>query len=49
MDFKKVTRVELIDHSSEATPFGRVFSKWGCKKVEVQLQDNEQTLKIFIS
>ena len=40
---EKVTRVEVIDGK------GRVYTKWeDTLQVEVQLQDNERTLKIFI-
>lgn len=45
----KITRVEIIDHSSESTPFGRVYTKYNCKEVEIQEQDGGRTLKIFIS
>ena len=48
MDTKKVTRIEVIDHQSEPV-IGRVYTKWGCEKVELQLQDDGRTLKIFIS
>jgi len=40
----KVTRVEVIDEN------GRAFVRWEKHlKVQVQLQDNERTLKIFVS
>lgn len=45
----KVTRIEVIDHGKESSPFGRVFSKWGCKTVELQVQDDGKTLKIFLT
>lgn len=39
----QVTRVEVIDET------GRAYTKWPIRKnVELQLQDNERTLKIFI-
>lgn len=44
----KITRVEVIDHSAESSPFGRVYSKWNCKNVELSYQDGGKTLKIFI-
>lgn len=47
MNTEKVTRVEVINHQDE--PIGRVYTKYGCKNVEVQLQDDGKTLKIFIS
>jgi|694.fasta_scaffold119660_3 hypothetical protein len=46
---KTITRVEVIDHGKESSPFGRVFSKWGCKSVELQVQDDGKTLKIFLT
>lgn len=58
MDTSKVTRVEVIDHTK---PFedggGRCYTFWSQydtadikkPKVEVQLQDNDRTLKVFIS
>ncbi len=48
MDTSKVTRIEVIDHQSDPV-IGRVYTKWGCEKVELQLQDDGRTLKIFIS
>jgi len=47
---EKVTRVEVINHQGEITDkyFGRVFVKHGCENVELQLQDEDRTLKIFI-
>mgnify|MGYP003596559208 CR=1 FL=1 len=46
MNTEKVTRVEIINHQDD---IGRVYTKWGCGKVELSLQDDERTLKIFIS
>ena len=37
------TRVEVIDKT------GRVYTNYRCKFVEVQMQDDERTMKIFIS
>ncbi len=46
-DFTKVTRIEVIDHY---TPAGRAYVFWEKDaEVELQLQDNERTLKIFIN
>ena len=39
----KVNRVEVIDNT------GRAYTNYECKFVETQLQDNERTLKVFIS
>ena len=46
MNTEKVTRVEIINHQDG---IGRVFTKYNCQKVELSLQDDERTLKIFIS
>ena len=51
MNTEKVTRVEVIDHTK---PFeeggGRVYVSWEeTNKVEVLLQDDGRTLKVFIS
>lgn len=56
MDTSKVTRVEVIDWSKDEKG-GRVYTFWNQyntldiknPKVEVMLQDDGQTLKIFIS
>lgn len=48
MNTEKVTRIEVIDHQSEPM-IGRTYTKWNCEKVELSLQDDEKTLKIFIS
>ena len=39
---KGITRVEVIDDK------GRVYSTWNAKNVELHLQDDERTLKVFI-
>ena len=38
----KVTRVEVIDNQ------GRSYGKYKVKKVEIQLQDDDRTLKLFV-
>lgn len=44
MDTTKVTRVEVIDTN------GRAYVHWGKNSiVEIQLQDEGRTIKIFIS
>ena len=48
MNVEKVTRIEVIDHQSEPL-IGRAYTKYNCEKVELQLQDDGRTLKIFIS
>ena len=42
IDTSKVTRVEVIDDD------GRSYSKWGVSDVWLSLQDDNQTLKIFL-
>jgi hypothetical protein len=42
-----VTRLEVIDHQTPET--GRVYTKKDCQKVELSIQDDGKTLKIFIS
>jgi hypothetical protein len=42
-DYSQVTRVEVIDAS------GRAYTKLNIKSVELQLQDDSRTLKLFIS
>lgn len=41
--FPKVTRVEVIDST------GRVYSEWDVKDVWISVQDDERTLKVFLS
>lgn len=56
MDTSKVNRIEVIDHSTEPVN-GRVYTYWNeydkndikNPKVEVILQDDRRTLKVFIS
>ena len=48
MNTDKVTRIEVIDHQSDPV-IGRAYTKYNCEKVELQLQDDGRTLKIFIS
>jgi hypothetical protein len=51
MDTTKVTRVEVIDHTKSVENGGGrayVFHD-GSAKVDVQLQDEGRTLKVFIS
>ena len=39
----KCTRVEVIDKS------GRAYTNYDCKSVETQVQDEDRTLKVFVS
>ncbi len=48
MDTSKITRVEVINHQDDIPGYGRVFTKWDCRKVEIQTQDEGRTLKLFI-
>lgn len=48
MNVEKVTRIEVVDHQSEPM-IGRAYTKWNCEKVELSLQDDGKTLKIFLS
>jgi hypothetical protein len=41
--FEKVTRVEVIDAQ------GRGYTKYGVTGIELSLQDEDQTLKIFLT
>ncbi len=45
-----VNRVEVIDHSGKMgdKEYGRVYTKWNAKFVEISFQDDKRTLKIFI-
>ncbi len=48
MDTKQVTRVEIINHQDDLIN-SRVFIKHDCQNVELSLQDDGKTLKIFIN
>lgn len=48
MNTEKVTRIEVIDHQNEPM-IGRAYTKYNCQNVELSLQDDGRTLKIFIS
>lgn len=43
MEFEKVTRVEVVESG------GRAFTRYGVDGVTLSLQDDERTLKIFLS
>ena len=48
MGTSKVTRVELVDHTKPFTEGGgRAFVRYGVRAT-VELQDDDQTLKVFI-
>lgn len=47
--FKKISRVEVIDHSKNLEHGGgRVFVKKDCTYLELSYQDKGRTLKIFL-
>ena len=43
MKLSSVTRIEVIDEN------GRKYTNYNAQKVELQLQDDERTLKVFVS
>lgn len=51
MNLENVTRVEIIDHTKDFTEGGgRVYSKRDDDmKVEVSMQDQGRTMKIFLT
>lgn len=50
MKTNKVTRIEVIDHTLPAPEGGRCYVKWDENiKVEVMLQDDDRTMKVFIT
>lgn len=46
METKKITRFEVIDHTSELQ--GRILVKYGVK-VEISIQDDGKTMKVFLT
>ena len=42
MPFPEITRVEVIDST------GRAYTKWDVKDVEMSIQDDGRTMKIFL-
>ena len=52
MNTSKINRIEIIDHTKKnpEEEKGRVFVKWEDGiKVELSFQDEDRTLKIFIT
>jgi hypothetical protein len=45
-DTSKVTRVEVIQHSPPHN--GRAFTNYNAEDVDIQIQDDGKTLKIFL-
>ena len=43
---RKVNRVEVIQHSPPYN--GRAYTNYNAKEVEIQIQDNGKTLKVFL-
>lgn len=49
MNSSKLTRVEVIDHRAHSLTPGRVYVEWDeDMEVELSVQDDERTLKIFL-
>ena len=46
IDASKINRVEVIQHSEPYN--GRAYTNYNAKDVEIQVQDNGRTLKIFL-
>lgn len=46
MNTEKITRFEVIDHTSELQ--GRILVKYGVK-VEISIQDDGRTMKVFLT
>ena len=46
METEKITRFEVIDHTSEFQ--GRILVKYGVK-VEISIQDDGRTMKVFLT
>lgn len=46
METEKITRFEVIDHTSELQ--GRILVKYGVK-VEISIQDDGRTMKVFLT
>ena len=46
METEKITRFEVIDHTSELQ--GRILVKYGVK-VEISIQDDGRTIKVFLT
>jgi uncharacterized membrane protein YfhO len=46
IDASKINRVEVIQHSEPYN--GRAYTNYNAKDVEIQVQDNNETLKIFL-
>jgi hypothetical protein len=46
----KVTRIEIINHAKNDLEIGRILVLKNCfKNCEIELQDDNKTLKIFIT
>ena len=46
MNTEKITRFEVIDHTSEFQ--GRILVKYGVR-VEISIQDDGRTMKVFLT
>jgi hypothetical protein len=47
IDYTKIDRLMVVDHSSKANPVGINYSKEGIA-IEPSVQDGGRTLKIFV-
>ena len=52
IDEKKINRIEIINHATNRHPFGRLLvlykEKFDFKEIEISIQDDGETLKIFL-
>ena len=53
MNTEKITRLEIINHAKNDKPIGRILTLYkelnDFDFLELELQDQERTLKIFLS
>lgn len=47
--YDSIKRFEIINHSKETNGLGREYTRYGNFEIEIQVQDDGKTLKIFIS
>lgn len=52
IDVEKINRIEVINHAKNKLPIGRLYvlyqNKGDFKNIELSIQDDGQTLKIFV-
>jgi len=49
IDMTKVTRFEVINHKDNHNQFGRSFTDYEVNTIELDFQDNNRTLKVFLT